>query len=79
MTREKKKILPDKEKEPVDREVSERPKRQQKTAAEGSRYAALMLLIISIIVSLGFYLWGHATTFNVLELGEPTGYWEYTK
>ena len=55
------------------------PKKQQKTPAEGSRLGAVILLVVSILISLGFYFWGRVSTESfMIDFGESGTTWEYS-
>lgn len=61
-------------------EPKTREKKPPRQPAEGSRFGALVLLFVCVLVSLGFYLWGnmHATSLQ-LDFGKSSSTWEYKK
>jgi len=63
----------------VDKEERVKQKRSKKSA-DGNRYAALILLLITILVSVGFYLFGLWSQKGIsFEFGETNNTWEYVK
>lgn len=63
-------------------EVGEEKKKfkRAKKPADGSRYAALILLLITVLVSVGFYLFGLWSQKGIsFEFGEMNNTWEYVK
>ena len=60
-------------------EEKKKPKRTKKPA-DGSRYAALILLLVTVLVSVGFYLFGLWSQKGIsFEFGEMNNTWEYVK
>ena len=54
--------------------------KRAKKPADGSRYAALILLLVTVIVSVGFYLFGLWSQKGIsFEFGEMNNTWEYVK
>lgn len=55
-------------------------KKQTRLPAEGSRFGALVLLIVCILISMGFYLWGKVNTHSLqIDFGKSSSTWEYEK
>ena len=66
-------------KDGINEEKKVRQKRTKKSA-NGSRYAALVLLFITVLVSVGFYLFGLWLQKGIsFEFGEMNNTWEYVK
>lgn len=69
-------------KKPLKDEVVEEKKKTKRTKkpADGSRYAALILLLVTVLVSVGFYLFGLWSQKGIsFEFGEMSNTWEYVK
>lgn len=55
-------------------------KKQKRLPAEGSRFGALVLLFVCVLISMGFYLWGKVTTHSFyFDFGKSSSTWEFSK
>ncbi len=60
--------------------VEKKTRRKKKVVATGSRFGALVLLFISVLISVGFYFWGIISTKGFdFSLGETQKTWEYSR
>jgi hypothetical protein len=61
-------------------EEKEVKQKRTKKPAEGSKYTALILLFVTVLVSVGFYLFGLWSQKGIrIEFGETNNTWEYVK
>ncbi|MFC1654003.1 hypothetical protein ACFL1M_04115 [Patescibacteria group bacterium] len=61
-------------------EEPKKAKKKKKKSYEGSRWGALVLLIVSVVLSLGFYFYGTWVNKSVdFDFGGIINSWEYSR